>query len=307
MTIFRTLTIFIVKIITMKKEQPVFYFPSQAKHFGSVTKAAIYNQIVYWAEYNEKRDRNYYDERHWCYMTYDQIGDLVGLTTRQVQNNVKWLEENNYILVGNYNKMWSDRTKWYAPIGNNDLMEGTEMYNGITTSRAQQEIISTSQQEIISTCQQEIISSPIPIKTNKQENQLGVDEGGTPLERVSPTSSSPKKEKKGGWEKFVDMYPSSKQRDIIEASSVWNGLSQRDKQAVFRHSKVYIENTEPQFIKQIGKYLQSDLWRNMKPKMTNTQRYESAGYEVVDCLNENTYSTKKNSILDLMREQGLND
>ena len=291
----------------MNREQPIFYFPSQARHFGSVSKAVIYNQIVYWTQHNKIKKRNNHDDRYWCYMTYKEMSKMTGLSQSQIKRLIKDLTDGGYIIVGDYNKMWSDRTKWYSPLDHIGIMEGTESSIRITDDYTDSVNMTPSHSVNMSPSQQVNMTPPIPIKTKEQENQLGVDEGGTPLERVSPTSSSPKKEKKGGWEKFVDMYPSSKQRDIIEAASVWNGLSQRDKQAVFRHSKVYIENTEPQFIKQIGKYLQSDLWRNMKPKMTNTQRYESAGYEVVDCLNENTYSTKKNSILDLMREQGLND
>lgn len=132
---------------------------------------------------------------------------------------------------------------------------------------------------------------PTKKRNKKQEinTTIGEVEGGTPPDGESPTSSTPQS-KKGGWERFVEMYPENKQNDLITASSVWNGLSQSEKQSVMRHSTIYLRETEAQFIKQIGRYLESDLWRKMKPKMTKEQRYNQSGYEVVDCSKSNDYN-----------------
>jgi len=110
-------------------------------------------------------------------------------------------------------------------------------------------------------------------------NNIGEVEGGTSLGEMSPTSSTPQSKKKSGWEKLVEIYPPTKHRDIIEASIYWDTLTQEEKQMIFRHVNPYINNTPTQMLKQIGKYLQSDLWRNMKPP-TNKEvsQYKNTGF-----------------------------
>ena len=121
-------------------------------------------------------------------------------------------------------------------------------------------------------------------------NSQGV-EGGTTPEGLSSTSSTPdSKRKKGGFDRLMEIYPKNKQRDIINAECIWNELPQSEKQQVMRHVVVYIKNTEPNFIKQIGKYMESQMWQGMKPKMNEKQKLENLGFEVIDCQGKNEYN-----------------
>lgn len=70
----------------------------------------------------------------------------------------------------------------------------------------------------------------------------------------------------GGWEKVIELFPSTKQNGVIEAAIVWNNLEQKDKQSVMRHLTPYIKNTDPKYIKQIGNYFNERLWETMKSK-----------------------------------------
>jgi hypothetical protein len=125
-------------------------------------------------------------------------------------------------------------------------------------------------------------NQPLTFKEKEKEeinNNIVEVEGGTSLEGMSPTSSTLQSKKKSGWEKLVEIYPPTKHRDIIEASIYWDTLTQEEKQMIFRHANPYINNTPTQMLKQIGKYLQSDLWRNMKPP-TNKEvsQYKNTGF-----------------------------
>ena len=116
-------------------------------------------------------------------------------------------------------------------------------------------------------------------KRNKNNNTSGSigSEGGGTLEEFPTTNSLPNTHDEGGWEKLVRLYPKDKMNDEISAISKWNVLTQEDKQKVFRHLKVYIKNTEHQFIKQIGNYFREEPWTKMKEKRN---KYE--GLQVID-------------------------
>lgn len=114
-------------------------------------------------------------------------------------------------------------------------------------------------------------------KQNNNNYELIKSEGGGNLGDSPTTSSDLITHNEGGWEKLVRLYPKDKMNNEIEAITKWNTLTQEDKQKVFRHLKVYLKNTEHQFIKQIGKYFQEEPWNKMKPKRN---KYE--GMEVID-------------------------
>jgi hypothetical protein len=129
-------------------------------------------------------------------------------------------------------------------------------------------------------------------KNNNNSIELISSEGGVTLEELPTTSSDAITHDEGGWEKLIRLYPKDKLNDEISAITKWNMLTQQDKQKVFRHLKVYIKNTEHQYIKQIGNYFKEEPWIKMKP-----QRKKNEGLEIIDATKKSQQSLENEDFL----------
>jgi len=129
-------------------------------------------------------------------------------------------------------------------------------------------------------------------KNNNNNIELIKSEGGGTPQEFPTTSSDLITHDEGGWEKLVRLYPKDKMNDEISAISKWNILTQEDKQKVFRHLKVYVKNTEHQFIKQIGNYFREEPWTKMKPK-----RKKNEGLEIIDGTQKSQQSLENDDFL----------
>lgn len=80
-----------------------------------VNCAVIIQSIYYWVTKNEANEKNHYDGHYWTYNSVSAFSKLFPyLSARQISTALRKLEDEGYILTGNYNKMKWDRTKWYA-------------------------------------------------------------------------------------------------------------------------------------------------------------------------------------------------
>lgn len=87
-----------------------------AKDVG-VIPAIIYFNISYWCEHNRTNDVNFYDGHYWTYNSTKAFCEQFPyLSKDQINYAIKKLEENGYIMTGNYNKSSYDRTKWFADL-----------------------------------------------------------------------------------------------------------------------------------------------------------------------------------------------
>jgi len=207
------------------------------------------------------------------YQQKEKIMEYTGLSERSWRRCIKILKDKKILVV----------EKKGNPAKNYYTLDESEIYkllNSASTSDAQSAFTRHARNALTRQAQNALTNKVIK-ESNKNkhiEEANMVVEGGRTPDVSSTTSSTTNKENNTGWQKFVELYPLNKQRDIIEASMIWNSLSQSEKQSVFRHSKAYIQNTEPQFVKQIGKYLQSNIWKNMKsPIKKEVVAYKSTG------------------------------
>ncbi len=78
-------------------------------------QAIILSQVHFWVNHNRGKNRNFRDGYFWCYNTYQDwwSNDFPFLTTKTVKNIITELEKKGLLVIGNYNKMRNDRTKWY--------------------------------------------------------------------------------------------------------------------------------------------------------------------------------------------------
>ena len=74
----------------------------------------------------------------------------------------------------------------------------------------------------------------------------------------------------GGYGKFLENFPHTKVRNIMEGKELWETYSQEEKQEIFRHSTIYIKDMvlkkEEQYMKNSFAYLEAELWLNQKPR-----------------------------------------
>lgn len=79
-----------------------------------INKAIIIQQVDYWTQTNKKYLRNFHDGHYWVYNTaaeWNKQFKWMGLST--LNRALKALENDGYLIIGNYNRAKFDRTKWY--------------------------------------------------------------------------------------------------------------------------------------------------------------------------------------------------
>ena len=80
-----------------------------------IEKAIILHNLHFWIIKNIANEANYFDGNYWTYNSLKAFSDIFSFwTEKQIRRILLQLEEDGYILTGNYNKSSYDRTKWYA-------------------------------------------------------------------------------------------------------------------------------------------------------------------------------------------------
>ena len=85
-----------------------------AKRYG-VDAAIIIANIRYWMIENRARNHNVYDDKVWTYNSATSWAELFPFwSANKIQKTLRKMEKDGVLLVGNYNKIAYDRTKWYS-------------------------------------------------------------------------------------------------------------------------------------------------------------------------------------------------
>lgn len=90
-------------------EKPLLVLPALAVKIG-LNESIVLQQLQYWL----KKSTHFIDGHYWVYNTYaawkEQFPFWSDKTIRRI---IQKLETEGYIITGNFNKIQSDRTKWY--------------------------------------------------------------------------------------------------------------------------------------------------------------------------------------------------
>ena len=77
--------------------------------------AVIIKHLYFWIKKNQVCEKNFHDGRYWTYGSVKAFCELFPyMGDKKLRNAFKRLEDNGLIVVGNYNTLPFDRTKWYA-------------------------------------------------------------------------------------------------------------------------------------------------------------------------------------------------
>ena len=82
-----------------------------------VEKAVVLSNIRFWLNSNKNKDLSAvkHDGYYWMYNTARDMSNVLPYFTQsKVQRLLKQLEDDGILIVGNYNKVKYDRTKWYT-------------------------------------------------------------------------------------------------------------------------------------------------------------------------------------------------
>lgn len=80
-----------------------------------VNCAIILENLRFWIAKNQANGVHFYDGKYWTYNSVKAFGQLFPyLTSKQIRNTLDKLEDEGLIVVGYYNALSFDRTKWYA-------------------------------------------------------------------------------------------------------------------------------------------------------------------------------------------------
>ncbi|MDN4495121.1 hypothetical protein [Ureibacillus aquaedulcis] len=90
-------------------ESPLLILPSLATKIG-LNEAIILQQIHFWNQIS----KNIREGHTWVYKTVEEWhGEFPFWSKSTIERTLKKLEEQQLIVVGVYNPMKADRTKWY--------------------------------------------------------------------------------------------------------------------------------------------------------------------------------------------------
>lgn len=102
--------------IKSNKAQMHHFDVEDAMKYG-VEKAVVLSNIRFWLNNNKNKDLSAvkHDGYYWMYNTARDMSNVLPYFTQsKVQRLLKQLEDDGILIVGNYNKVKYDRTKWYT-------------------------------------------------------------------------------------------------------------------------------------------------------------------------------------------------
>ena len=80
-----------------------------------VEAACVLHNFAFWINKNIADNHNYFEGRYWTYNTREALSKLFPyMSQSKIYRVIGKLEEEGYLLKGNFNKSGIDRTTWYA-------------------------------------------------------------------------------------------------------------------------------------------------------------------------------------------------
>lgn len=103
--------------VTKPRKTQIHHFDVEDAMRYGVEKAVVLSNIRFWLNNNKNKDLSTvkHDGYYWMYNTARDMSNVLPYFTQsKVQRLLKQLEDDGILIVGNYNKVKYDRTKWYT-------------------------------------------------------------------------------------------------------------------------------------------------------------------------------------------------
>lgn len=83
--------------------------------YGDSNVAILYSNIRFWIKHNEKNKKHFYGEKYWTYNTVEAFQELFPMWSyKQIRLMLQKLEDDKFLVIGNFNEKKYDKTKWYS-------------------------------------------------------------------------------------------------------------------------------------------------------------------------------------------------
>ncbi|CAH1193306.1 Replication initialization protein [Psychrobacter phage D'Alembert] len=205
-----------------------------------VEKAVVLSNIRFWLNNNKNKDLSSvkHDGHYWMYNTAKDMSNVLPYFTQsKIQRLLKQLEDDGVLIVGNYNKVKYDRTKWYT------LSEFTYDENFIN-HKSELNIENDS-------IEQPIQDSKTNTKNNNKINILNDDILSVDnLENINIPFDS-----------FWDLYDYKKNKSLCITK--WHSMTNEERTLTIESLEVYKQSTpDKTYRKYPLNYLENECWND---------------------------------------------
>lgn len=92
-----------------------YYFNADIACRYGVDGAIMLHHLAYWVHRNEVHGENFHEGRYWTYNSAETFKQFFPFwSADQIRRVLRNLERDEAIIVGEFNRMATDRTKWYS-------------------------------------------------------------------------------------------------------------------------------------------------------------------------------------------------
>lgn len=209
-------------------KQSMHHFRVEDAVSYGVDKAVILSNLRFWLTKKRDSKTHSYDGYYWVYNTAKELAELFPYFTQsKVQRLLKQLEEDGVLLVGNYNKVKYDRTRWYSLnefcITDKQSNHDTELNNGSNES-----------------------VEPIPDTKHLSKPNINTNNSFD----INIT-----------FDKFWDLYDYKKNK--ADCNNKWLSMTDDERQLTMDNLALYIKSTpDKAFRKYPINYLNDEMWND---------------------------------------------
>ncbi|PAB40663.1 hypothetical protein A3P64_09215 [Lactobacillus johnsonii] len=256
-------------------EAPLQVLPSLAVALKNVHEAIILQQVQYWLS----RSNFVFNGRKWVYNTLDEWHEqFPWITKKSVGDKFRSLEKKGILIVGNFNKLKYDRTKWYSI--------DYDKLNSLINNENIDENVDMTDKEVSSSC---------------IEKKLPHGRGKNFLMDEEETSSSKEKKLRHGRGKNFSIEEEETSSPIPETTRDYAEITQR----VRSKSDSKFQNYKPKVLEQFEIEFEK-LW-NLYPKKIGKKDAFGSYVNWRGENSENTYEKASKHLSDYLKYIDLNN
>lgn len=250
-------------------EAPLQVLPSLAVALKNVHEAIILQQVQYWLS----RSNFIFNNRKWVYNTLDEWHEqFPWITKKSVGDKFRSLEKKGILIVGNFNKLKYDRTKWYSI--------DYDKLNSLINNENIDENVDMTDKEVSSSC---------------IEKKLPHGRGKNFLMEEEETSSSKEKKLRHGRGKNFSIEEEETSSPIPETTRNYAEITQR----VRSESDSKFQNSKPKVLDQLGIEFEK-LWKLYPKKIRKKDALKSYMNWRAES-SENTYERAMKQLSDYLK------
>ena len=205
-------------------------FSTEIAELLGVDGALMLQHLYFWHQRNEGNGKNFHDGHYWTYNSIKGFSAIFPyLKEYSIRKILEKLEQQEYILTGNYNKVKYDRTKWYCL-----TTKGLGLLTNSNLSLPKNPLSKTTNAFKVKDTPIPDINTDIKKKYKKEISEINQEEGKPSLDNNSQSSSketSKKEEEESSKQTAVEQSPksSSKQAQASpeESSEIPFGYNQQ--------------------------------------------------------------------------------